>query len=213
MLILTFCSVVQAQELNCDWQADLRVAVSDGWIEAEQGRDENGERLRLAVWGSEWVDAKCAQLDSDSEPEVVITSRGPGNGSYYRLQIIDFQSNGIMTWAYSSDGVPKVAQNVISLGKLINGYQGAASTPEYTDYRFTKDGLIGLNEETNWILFMTVTIAGSEIQLSPTDQRSRATCEIEAQDLIKQFASAEQNATYSCMSNLDITEALEPFIN
>lgn len=213
LAVFVFCSEIQAEALDCDWQADRRVTVADGWIEVEQGRDESGETLRLAIWGPEAIEAVCAQLDSDPEPEVVVTSRGLGTGPYYRLQIVDYHSQGIMTWAYSSDGAPKVEDRVISLGKLVDGYQGAGSVPTYSEYRLIDEGLIDLGAETSWFLIVTVTFGEMDIQLPLTDQQSRETCEFTAQNLVAEFAEAGQTASYSCVSNLEIEGALAPFIN
>lgn len=212
-LLIFFCLPVQSEQLQCDWWNFRQVTVEDGWIEAEQGRDEDGQRLRLAVWGPEAVTANCAQLDSDTESEIVVTSRGLGTGPYYRLQIVDFHAHGIRTWAYSSDGLPKVEADVISLGKLVDGYQGAGSTPTYTDYRLTDDGLVDRGAETNWILFATVAVNDQEVRLQATDQRSRGTCEITGGDLVERFRQAGLSVSYACKSNLEFAEALAPFID
>ena len=212
-VVAELCPAVQAEQLDCNWTADRRVNITEGWIDAGQGRDEDGQRLRLAIWGPESIEAECAQLDDDPEPEVVVISRGIGTGPYYRLQIVDFHSQGIKTWAYSSDGAPKVADKTISLGRLVDGYQGAGSMPVYTDYRLTDDGLVDPGAETSWILFVAVTIDENEVRLPPVDQRSRESCEAAAEQLVAEFSKAGQAAEYACMSNLDIAKALEPFTN
>ena len=205
-------SAANAQELACDWQGDKRVAVVDGWIEAEQGRDESSQRLRVAVWGPMRVDAKCGQLDSDPEPEITVTSRLPGTGSYYRLQIIDFREDGIQTWSYWSDGVPKFDDRYISLGKLPNGYQGAASVPDYTNYRYTQeDGLVERGIESSWLLTMTFNVDGASSNFTLSDYRSLFYCEEAGGELAEMFATTGYQASFQCMSNVELEKALVPF--
>lgn len=207
------CATARGEVLDCDWRADRRVSFENGWVDAEQGRDEDAERVRLAIWGPERIDIQCADLDTDPEPEVLVISRGIGTGPYYRLQIIDFRADGISTWSYASSGVPKIEYEVVSLGRFENGYQGAGTTPEYSNFRLTEDGLIDLGAETFWMMFVTLTVDDKQINLSPVEQRSREGCEFLAQNLLNEFVGTGVTATYSCMSNLDIEESLRPFIN
>jgi len=141
LFVIGLSSGCWAAELGCDFQADQRVSVDRGWIEVEQGRDESHQLLRLAVWGPTTVAASCEQLDADVDPEVAIISRLEGTGPYYRLQIVDFDPDGIRTWSYWSAGVPKLEDHRVLLGVLPQGYQGAGSVPQYTAYRYTETGL------------------------------------------------------------------------
>lgn len=205
-------SAVNAQVLACEWQGDKRVSVVDGWIEAEQGRDESSQRLRVAVWGPIRVDAKCGQLDNDPEPEVTVISRLQGSGPYYRLQIIDFREDGILTWSYWSDGVPKFDDRYISLGKLPNGYQGAGSVPDYTTYRYTQeDGLVERDIESSWLLTMSFNVDGASSDFILSDYRSLLYCEKAGGELAEMFATTGHQASFRCMSNVEIEEALAPF--
>jgi len=135
------CSV-QADELECNWEDGQRVTNDGGWVEFEQGRDESRQLLRLAVWGSVLVGVNCEQLDDDSESEVTIVSRNEGTGPYYRLQIVDFRPEGILTWSYWSEGVPIIDKKLVFLGALEDGYQGAGSARTYMSYRYTDQGLL-----------------------------------------------------------------------
>ena len=213
ILLLLLSATGHAQSLNCGWVEGRRVSIEDGWIDAEQGRDEDAEKLRIAVWGPERVSGRCEQLDRDFAPEVWVTSRGQGTGPYYRLQIIDFQSDGIKVWSYASHGMPRYENDRVFLGELPEPYDGAASTPVYSEYRFTEEGLVGIRDETDWMMFVTVTVDDSIIQLPVIGSRSRTTCEIDAQSLVEDFEDAGLSATFMCMSNVDVADALKPFID
>ena len=141
-----------------------------------------------------------------------MTSRLPGTGPYYRLQIIDFREGGILTWSYWSDGVPKFDDRYISLGKLPNGYQGAASVPDYTAYRYTQeDGLVERSSESSWLLTMTFNVDGAESNLTLSDHRSLYYCEKAGEELADLFATTGHQASFQCMSNVELEEALAPF--
>ena len=121
---------------------DPTARIEDGWIIASQGKDESLQIVRVKVWGPERVTGAFYQLDSYPKLEYVVVSRGLGTGPYYKLQIIDFRANGILTWAYDSSGGPRIEDGVVSLGYLPDGYQGAATMAVYEEYEFTVEGLV-----------------------------------------------------------------------
>ncbi len=82
--------------------------IKDGWVIASQGSDESSQIVRVKVWGATRITGGFYQLDTDPEKEFVVVSRGMGSGPYYKIQIIDFRPDGILTWSYDSFGVPKV---------------------------------------------------------------------------------------------------------
>jgi len=113
-------------------------------IDARQGRDETGQHVRVTVWGSlrdpSFFSQGFTQLDDDPEEEYVVVSRNPGTGSYYKLQIIDFRVNGILTWAYDSRGKPRFDGRRILLG-CSRDDQEATITPQYRTYEYSASGL------------------------------------------------------------------------
>ena len=106
---------------------------------AAQGRDETAQSVRVKIWG-EHSQAAFQQLDDDDEKEYVITSRNSGMGPYYRLQIIDFTPDGILTWSYYSFGGPFVKDVSVILGDP-QPYEGAATKYSYASYQYSASGL------------------------------------------------------------------------
>lgn len=84
-----------------------------------------------------------AQLDGDPELELVVISRNPGSGPYYRLQIVASRPSGILSWSYPSCGRPRVEPPRIALGDCSGETGGAAGTadPAYRWYSFGDRGL------------------------------------------------------------------------
>ena len=80
-------------------------------------------------------------MDDDPEREYIVISRSPGTGPYYKLQIIDFPPEGILTWSFDSMGRPKIEDRKILLGDP-QKYQGAATIPRYRSFTYTKGGLV-----------------------------------------------------------------------
>ena len=76
----------------------------------------------------------CHNCGQQATAEVIIVSRSEGTAPCYRLQIVDFEANGIHTWSYPSDGKPEVNGRQIGLGRMDGGYQGAATTVTYTKH-------------------------------------------------------------------------------
>jgi hypothetical protein len=97
--------------------------------------------VKVEVWGEYHDEGAFHQLDNDPEQEYVVVSRNRGTGPYYRLQIIDFHEDGILTWSYHSGGGPRIEDGVVFLGRLPNGYQGAATKAVYSRYRLSASGL------------------------------------------------------------------------
>ena len=112
---------------------------------AGQGRDETRQLVRVWIWGSFWepafIQRHFEQLDDDPEREYIVISRSPGTGPYYKLQIIDFPPEGILTWSFDSMGRPKIEDRKILLGDP-QKYQGAATIPRYKSFTYTKGGLV-----------------------------------------------------------------------
>ncbi len=84
-------------------------------------------------------------LDADPEREYVIISRGLGSGPYYKLQIIDFREDGILTWSYDSMPTPRVENGTIFLS-VSRDYDEMRTNPKYGAYRYTADGLKPVDE-------------------------------------------------------------------
>jgi hypothetical protein len=142
--IITFCLAMTASLSIAATNISARIA--DGWIVASRGRDENSQVVKVKVWGTTRVTGEFHQLDTDPEKEYVVMSRMKGTGPYYKLQIIDFLPNGILTWSYDSSGVPKIKDGEVSLGYLPKGYQGAATIPVYDKYKLSALGLSKVKE-------------------------------------------------------------------
>ena len=131
---------------------DIRVHLEDGWIVAGQGRDETGQLVKVWIWGTFWepafIQRRFEQLDDDPEREYIVISRSPGTGPYYKLQIIDFPPEGILTWSFDSMGTPRIEDGMILLGDAqqylgdAQQYEGAATIPRYRVYTYTKGGLV-----------------------------------------------------------------------
>ncbi len=123
----------------------LRVEVDGGWLVAHVGTEDAGQVVRVAIWGSlrdsTFFEAGYRQLDDDADLEYVVISRNPGSGPYYALQILNVLPDGLASRLYHSDGRPRISGRQIELGKLTNGYQGAASQPVYTRYQLGPRGL------------------------------------------------------------------------
>ena len=120
---------------------NITASIEDGWILASQGSDESLQSVRIQIWGSSRISGQFHQLDDDPEREYVVSSRGIGSGPYYRLQIVDFLPDGILTWSYESAGAPRVEDGFVYLGELIGGYIGAATAPKFRKHRFSNIGL------------------------------------------------------------------------
>jgi hypothetical protein len=125
----------------CFAERKVSARLQDGWIIASQGKDEDFQEVRVKICGSEEITGDFYQLDADPEKEFVVISRGTGTGPYYKLQIIDFLPNGILTWAYDSSGAPYIKNGYIFFGYLPNGYQGSATKAVYKKYKFSTNGL------------------------------------------------------------------------
>lgn len=214
-LLLLVSIPSRAQDVLCEWQADQRVRIENGWVEVKQGRDESSQRLRVAVWGPERVKASCEQLDDDPAPEVVITSRGVGSGPYYRLQIIDFSEDGILSWSYRSDGAPKVESKDVVLGDLTGRYQEAGATPVYTTYRYTQNGLVQQSDKMTWILYMTFIVNGDESNVTLADGLSSDSCMRLGEILVQKLKSDLNGlqSSFECLDFEEIVEHLKPLIN
>lgn len=109
--IIFFCYCITP--LVCLAERNVSAQLKDGWIIVAQGNDENFQQVKVKVWGADRIAGKFYQLDADPEKEFVVISRGIGTGPYYKLQIIDFLANGILTWAYSSSGAPKIENGFV----------------------------------------------------------------------------------------------------
>lgn len=197
-----------AEDLQCDWQVDTRVTIGDGWIDIEQGRDENSERLKLAVSGPESVSAACEHLDDDDDLEVIVTSRGAGTGPYYRMQIIDFRPHGVLTWSYASNGMPKLENRRVLLGVLPLGYQGAATTPVYNAYQYTQEnGLVELADEISWLLVVKTTVDSEETSAIESEFSSSQECMDAGSALVEDYlATYQEEAVFTCPSNRELRE-------
>ena len=84
-------------------------------------------------------------LDADPEREYVVISRGLGTGPYYRLQIIDFREDGILTWSYFSAPMPRLEKGTIYLG-VSRDYDEMRVNPKFKAYRYTAEGLKPVGE-------------------------------------------------------------------
>ncbi len=124
---------------------DIHVYLNGDWIVAGQGRDETRQLVKNAIWGtlreSPFFQRRFEQLDDDPEREYVVISRSPGTGPYYKLQIIDFPPQGILTWSFDSMGHPRIEDRKILLGDA-QEYRGAATVPRYKSYAYTTGGLV-----------------------------------------------------------------------
>ena len=124
---------------------DIHVYLDGDWIVAGQGRDETRQLVRVWIWGSlrepPFFQIRFRQLDDDPELEYIVISRNSGTGPYYKLQIIDFLPEGILTWSFDSMGTPRIEDRRILLGDA-QEYQGAGTIPRYKSYTYTKGGLI-----------------------------------------------------------------------
>ena len=124
---------------------DIHVYLDGDWIVAGQGRHETRQLVKIWIWGSFWepafIERRFEQLDDDPEREYVVISRSPGTGPYYKLQIIDFPPQGILTWSFDSMGHPRIEDRKILLGDA-QEYRGAATVPRYKSYTYTMGGLV-----------------------------------------------------------------------
>lgn len=122
-------------------------SIEGRWIHASQGQDEDAQEVRIRIWGATSVTGAFHQLDEDPEKEFVVISRSQGSGPYYKVQIVDFQPQGILTWSYDSSGKPRLKGLAIYLGKLPKGgYQGAATNPKYHAYSLSTNGLVAVED-------------------------------------------------------------------
>ena len=124
---------------------DIYAYLDGDWIVVGQGRDETAQSVRLRIWGSRrdgpFPIRGFEQLDDDPEKEYVVISRNSGTGPYYKLQIIDFRPDGILTWSYDSMGGPKIKNGKILLGDPVP-YESAATKFEFKSYTYTAGGLV-----------------------------------------------------------------------
>ena len=70
-------------------------------------------------------------MDGDPEKEYIVISRNSGTGPYFKLQIIDFRPDGILTWSYDSMGTPKIENGKILLGDR-QPYVGAGTIAKFS---------------------------------------------------------------------------------
>ena len=133
---------------------DIRARIDGQWVLAGQGRDETAQRVQLKIWGpvlepSTYIERPVIKgfeaLDADPEREYVVISRGLGTGPYYKLQIIDFREDGILTWSYYSAPVPRVKDGTIFLG-VSRDYDEMRTNPKYKAYRYGTSGLRPVGE-------------------------------------------------------------------
>ena len=133
---------------------DIRARVEGQWVVARQGRDETAQEVRVKIWGpvlepSTFIERPLTKgfesLDADPEREYVVISRGLGSGPYYKLQIIDFREDGILTWSYYSAPAPRVENGTIFLG-VSRDYDEMRISPKYKAYRYTAGGLTQIEE-------------------------------------------------------------------
>lgn len=203
-----------ADNLNCNWEEDRSVAIGDGWIEASQGRDESSHRIRVAIWGPDRVSGTCEDLDGDGEAEVIVSSRGIGSGPYYRLQIIDFVAEGILSWSYRSDGVPMLKGGRIHLGDLSGRYQMSGALPEYSEFVYRPEfGLVDRIKEPIWFQFITIPIEDEEVRITGPEFRSSESCVASGEFVVQQFSDVGLEVAYVCQSNIGIQNALEAITN
>ena len=85
LLIVVFSSLVALAEVvtevvDCGWDAKQSASIRGGWIKIHKGVDEQVHEINLAI------------------------SRGIGNRPYYRLQIVEMENDGIVTWPDDSLG-------------------------------------------------------------------------------------------------------------
>ena len=124
---------------------DIHVYLDGDWIVASQGRDETAQLVKIRIWGSlrgpSFPQRRFEQLDDDPEREYIVISRNSGTGPYYKLQIIDFPREGILTWSFDSMGHPRIEDRKILVGDA-QEYQGAGTIPRYKSYTYTTGGLI-----------------------------------------------------------------------
>ncbi len=145
LALLPAVVVAQTADIDSRPDHDIRVSLEGHWLTASFGSDENAQVIQLKVWGSLREPSKFVrrfeQLDDDIEEEYVVISRNVGTGPYYKLQVLDFHSDGIRTWSYDSFGQPKIENKRIYLGKS-RQYRGAGDVPDYIRYEYTTRGLV-----------------------------------------------------------------------
>lgn len=109
-----------AQDVARDPAAGGRATLRGDWLLFETGADETAQAVQVRVWGSlrdpAFFSHGFKQLDQDAPLEYVIISRNAGSGPYYKLQIIDPQPQGILTWSYDSYERPTFAAQGVELG-------------------------------------------------------------------------------------------------
>lgn len=136
---------VNAENAPLNKERNISVEISGEWAIARQGRDETSQECRVRIWGTvrepSFFETGFHQLDDDPEDEYVVISRQSGTGPYYRLQIIDFHENGILTWSYYSEGKPKVEEGKVLLGHMPQGDKGASTVAVYEQYSYSVSGL------------------------------------------------------------------------
>ncbi|MBT8078486.1 MAG: hypothetical protein KJO31_07900 [Gammaproteobacteria bacterium] len=210
-ILALFSSTSLAVTLDCYWAAERSVTIDNGWIDVVQGADENHHNARVAIWGTERINARCLDLDRDHDAEVVVWSRGVGSGPYYRLQIIDFLPDGILSWSYSSDGMPIIKDRHIHLGNLAGRYQEPGAEPTYKSYPYNKKyGLWDSDKVYVWMQFITVLTEGKSVYLLGNEFESSMACKASGELTVTKFSSAGLEASYRCQSNVDVRDALKP---
>lgn len=127
----------------------IHVEMKGDCIVAQQGRDEDSQIVSVTIWGSlrdpDHFEHGFRLLNDQETAQYIIVSRNEGTGPYYRLQIINFQLDGIMTWSYASSGKPRIEGKVIYLGSIKGGqYVGAGTEIEYRPFWFAREGLVPL---------------------------------------------------------------------
>lgn len=145
ILILTFV-LITATSISFG-ERNIRAEIKNGWVIAGQGSDEDALEVKVKIWGHSRVQGGFDQLDEDLEQEYVVISRGIGTGPYYKLQIIDFKPNGILTWSYGSFGVPQIEKGIISLGNFPNNNESAVTKLDYSKYSLSADGLTKIEKK------------------------------------------------------------------
>ena len=77
MRIIIISVLVTAMSYSALWAAEnISAQIKDGWVIATQGSDESSQVVRVKIWGPNRIQGKFYQLDTDSEKEFVVRSRG-----------------------------------------------------------------------------------------------------------------------------------------
>ncbi len=150
MILMNGCATPNTFRSHVESAAQgAHVELKGDWIVAQQGGNENSQVVSLKIWGSlrdpSHFEHGFRKLYGDGESQYVVVSRNDGTGPYYRIQIIDFRPDGILTWSYESHGKPRIQDNLVCIGRMKGAkYEGAGTEILYTAFRFTKMGLMPL---------------------------------------------------------------------